>query len=247
MLRRFLHAELLKMKGTSVIWAHILIPVMVSGAFFLYYSFSSWDISTKVMAFYQTIGVGLPVLIGIFTASVMEQEQNAGDFQNMLSLPDKQLTCLSKLFLLLFFSLFSVLLTAILFGYGYGWKIGNPAGNMRICLQASLILWGSSIPLSIWQMILAFQFGKGVSVSAGIVAGLINALMLTGLGDFIWKFLFVSWTGRIPFTYLKLMLGETGAGDEFLTVIPCYGIFTVMSVVCYFLWTVQWEGNKVSE
>lgn len=29
----------------------------------------------KVIAFYQAIGAGLPVLIGIFTASVMEQEQ----------------------------------------------------------------------------------------------------------------------------------------------------------------------------
>lgn len=35
----------------------------------------------KVIAFYQAIGAGLPVLIGIFTASVMEQEQNAGDFK----------------------------------------------------------------------------------------------------------------------------------------------------------------------
>ncbi len=35
----------------------------------------------KVIAFYQAIGAGLPVLIGIFTASVMEQEQNAGIFK----------------------------------------------------------------------------------------------------------------------------------------------------------------------
>ena len=52
--------------------------------------FSPWNENNmKVIAFYQAIGAGLPVLIGIFTASVMEQEQNAGDFQNLLSLPDK--------------------------------------------------------------------------------------------------------------------------------------------------------------
>ena len=54
----------------------------------------------KVIAFYQAIGAGLPVLIGIFTASVMEQEQNAGDFQNLLSLPDKSAAFLSKLLML---------------------------------------------------------------------------------------------------------------------------------------------------
>lgn len=57
----------------------------------------------KVIAFYQAIGAGLPVLIGIFTASVMEQEQNAGDFQNLLSLPNKPAAFLSKLLMLLVF------------------------------------------------------------------------------------------------------------------------------------------------
>lgn len=247
MFGKSLYADLWKMKGTSVILAHILIPVITSGVFLLYYSFSPWDISTKVTAFYQAIGAGLPALIGIFTASVMEQEQNAGGFQNMLSLPNKWTVFLSKLSLLLLLGLFSVLLTAIVFGFGFERMTGNHIGNIQICLQVAFVLWVSSMPLYIWQMILAFQFGKGVSVSAGILSSLTSALMLTGLGDYIWKLLFVSWTGRIPFTYLKFVLGEAGAGDEFLVVIPCYCVFAVISMICYLLWTTHWEGSKVSE
>lgn len=247
MFGKSLYADLWKTKGTSVILVHILIPVIVSGVFLLYYSFSPWDIRTKVTAFYQAVGAGLPSLLGIFTASVMEQEQNAGGFQNMLSLPDKRTAFLSKLSLLLSLGLFSVLLTAIIFGYGFERMAGNHTGNIRIGLQAAFVLWGSSIPLYIWQMILAFQFGKGVSVSAGILSSLTSALMLTGLGDYIWKLLFVSWTGRIPFSYLKMVLGEAGAGDEFLAVIPYYCIFTVISIVCYLLWTVHFEGSKITE
>ena len=74
----------------------------------------------KVIAFYQAIGAGLPVLIGIFTASVMEQEQNAGNFQNLLSLPDKLTAFLSKLLMLLVLCLCSILLTAIIFEIGFG-------------------------------------------------------------------------------------------------------------------------------
>lgn len=247
MFGKSLYADLWKMKGTSVILAHILIPVITSGVFLLYYSFSPWDISTKVTAFYQAIGAGLPVLVGIFTASVMEQEQNAGGFQNLLSLPKKQTAFLSKLLLLLILSLFSVLLAAIIFGFCFGQMIGNNMESIVIHVLAALLLWGSSIPLYIWQMILAFQFGKGVSVSAGMISGLISALMLTGLGDYIWKILFVAWTGRIPFTYLKMVFGEVGARDEFLTVIPGYCVFTVISMICYLLWTLQWEGSRISE
>ena len=89
MIGRSLNADLRKMKGTSVILAHVLIPILTSVIFLVYYLFSPWNENMKVIAFYQAIGAGLPVLIGIFTASVMEQEQNAGDFQNLLSLPDK--------------------------------------------------------------------------------------------------------------------------------------------------------------
>lgn len=89
MIGRSLNADLRKMKGTSVILAHLLIPIITSVIFLIYYFFSPWNENMKVIAFYQAIGAGLPVLIGIFTASVMEQEQNAGNFQNLLSLPDK--------------------------------------------------------------------------------------------------------------------------------------------------------------
>ena len=85
MIGRSLNADLRKMKGTSVILAHLLIPIITSVIFLIYYFFSPWNENMKVIAFYQAIGAGLPVLIGIFTASVMEQEQNAGNFQNLLS------------------------------------------------------------------------------------------------------------------------------------------------------------------
>ena len=78
MIGRSLNADLRKMKGTSVILAHLLIPIITSVIFLIYYFFSPWNENMKVIAFYQAIGAGLPVLIGIFTASVMEQEQNAG-------------------------------------------------------------------------------------------------------------------------------------------------------------------------
>ena len=101
MIGRSLNADLRKMKGTSVILAHLLIPIITSVIFLMYYLFSPWNENMKVIAFYQAIGAGLPVLVGIFTASVMEQEQNAGNFQNLLSLPDKLAAFLSKLLMLL--------------------------------------------------------------------------------------------------------------------------------------------------
>lgn len=185
MIGRSLNADLRKMKGTSVILAHLLIPIITSVIFLIYYFFSPWNENMKVIAFYQAIGAGLPVLIGIFTASVMEQEQNAGNFQNLLSLPDKLTAFLSKLLMLLVLCLCSILLTAIIFGIGFGRIASSDIDIMKGCIFAALLLWGSGVPLYLWQLILAFQFGKGVSIGAGIMSGLISVLMLTGLGDYV--------------------------------------------------------------
>lgn len=247
MLRKNLHADLLKMKGTPITLAHILIPVITSGLFLLYYSFSAWNENTRIIAFYQAVGAGFPVLIGIFTAGVTKQEQNAGGFQNLLTLPKKTVAFLSKVLLLLIFSMISVLLTAVIFGVGFCRILQSNIASIGICMMAALIMWCSSIPLYVWQMILAFQFGEGISIGAGILSGLVSALMLTGLGDYIWKYTFVSWTGRIPYTYLKLALGESGAINELKAVITIYCILTVTSMIYYLLWASRYEGSKISE
>lgn len=247
MLKKNLYADLLKMKGSSVTLAHILIPIIISGLFLIYYSFSIWDENTKIIAFYQAVGAGFPALIGIFTANIMEQEQNAGECQNLLTLRKKTSAFLSKLLLLLMFSLFSVLLTAAIFGVGFCIVIGNDTISMGIYMRAALIMWCSSIPLYLWQMILAFRFGKGVSIGAGIVSSLVSALMLTNLGVFIWKYIPASWTSRIPYTYWRIRLGEAGAINEMKSVIPIYCIFTAISMVYYLPWSSNWEGSKISE
>ena len=247
MLRRNLHADLLKMKGQSITLAHILIPVITSGVFLAYYAVSAWNESTKIIAFYQAVGAGFPVLIGIFTASIMEQEQNAGACQNLLTSRKKTTAFLSKVILLLIFSLFSVFLAAGIFCFGFNKILGCSTVSTAAHMMAAFIMWCGCIPLYIWQMLLAFRFGKGVSVGAGIISGLISALMLTNLGMNVWKYIPVSWPGRLPYVYLQTVFGEVGAIDEMKSVIPVFCVFTVITMVYYLLWASRWEGSKISE
>ena len=247
MLRRNLHADLLKMKGLSITLAHIIIPIITSVVFLAYYVVSAWNENTKIIAFYQAVGAGFPVLIGIFTASIMEQEQNAGACQNLLSSRKKTTAFLSKVILLLLFSLFSVCLAAGIFCLGFHKILGCSTVSTAAYMMAAFIMWCGSIPLYIWQMLLAFQFGKGVSIGAGIISGLVSALMLTNLGMYVWKYIPVSWTGRLPYAYLQTVFGEVGAIDEMKSVIPVFCVFTVITMVYYLLWASRWEGSKISE
>ena len=118
---------------------------------------------------------------------------------------------------------------------------------MNIYLMAAFLMWVSSIPIYICLMYLAFRFGKGVSIGAGIIFGLISALMLTGMGLYIWQYVPVDWAGRIPDTCIRAVFGEISAAHKMRSVLPIYCIFTVFSMLYYVIWASRWEGGKISE
>ena len=90
---------------------------MVSAVFLAYYAISGWNETDKITAFYETLGSAFPVLIGIFTASIMEQEQNAGAFPKSFFTFKKlgQQRSFSKVVTLLVFGLFALLFTGGLY------------------------------------------------------------------------------------------------------------------------------------
>ena len=247
MLRRYLRADFLKMKNLPVLWAHIWIPIAINALFLSYYAFTGWSASAKIIGFFESVGAGFPILIGIFTADVMEHEQNAGRFQNLLSQPRKTTAFLSKVIFLLPLGLFSVVLTAVIFGAGFRMIANNCGTRMITYLTAALMMWCSAIPLYIVQMIIAFRFGKGASVGTGLFSGLLGALMLTGLGRLVWEYVPPSWTGRMPVTYLRVVVGTPNAVNELKKAIPIVCVVTIMSLLCYRLWASRFEGDRITE
>lgn len=240
MLKRHLYAELLKCRHTPLLPAHIMIPLLTDALFLGYYAVSPWDTDTKITAFFQTLGIGLPVLSGIFAATLAEQEQLAGSLQNILTLRNKTAAFTAKLVLLLFLALCALLTAAGVFAVGFG---AEPA----ICLTAAVLLCGAGIPLYVWFLIAAFRFGKSAAVGAGIVSGLLGALFLTGMGDRLWRIVFVTWTARIPAAYLFAAAGDMSARAALLSALPFCAIFTVCSVLYYIWWAAHFEGSRPTE
>ena len=178
MFSRCLRADFYKMKRSSVTIAHIVIPIVVSAVFLAYYAASGWNETDKISAFYEALGFGFPVLVGIFVASTMEQEQNAGSFQNLLTIRSKKAALFSKVVTLLLLSLFALLFTAVLFGLGFIMIHGQGTASMGVFLMAAFVMWLSAIPLYLIFEIFAFVFGKAFVIGAGLISGLISALFL---------------------------------------------------------------------
>lgn len=74
MLLKCLAADLQKTKHLPFWIAHLGIPVCTALVFLLYYAGSPWSAQSKMEGFYQVLGMGFPVLIGLFTVMLAQQE-----------------------------------------------------------------------------------------------------------------------------------------------------------------------------
>ena len=247
MFTRCLRADFYKMKRSSVIIAHIIIPIVVSAVFLAYYAISGWNETDKITAFYEALGSAFPVLIGIFIASTMEQEQNAGAFQNLLTLRSRTAALFSKVVTLLVFGLFALLFTAVIFGFDFNMIHGHSIASMGLFVRAVLVMWLSAIPLYLIFEIFAFVFGKAFAIGAGLISGLISALFLTDIGMYVWKIVPLSGTARIPETFLAYELADRGALSEIKSHAPIYLVVVAVCFAGYFAFATNYEGSKISE
>lgn len=244
---RCLRAEFLKTKGLSVRKVHIMVPICVSFIFLLYYSFAMWTDDSKVEAYFQVLGIGFPFLIGLFTVILSEQEQNAGNFGEMLSAPKRLPIFFSKIVLLIFMGTFSVILASYLFGVGFIYILKKQVVGLSFYGKMAVILIGSSIFLYVWHMFLSFRFNKGVSIGICIVESLVSALFLTGLGDRVWPYTPCAWPARFATYFLAVTKGSTGVGADCIIAILLCTLITLSSLILYGFWALHWEGQHTHD
>ena len=236
-------AEFLKSKGTALRKAHILVPILTALAFGLYCSYSPWSGYNKLDAYYQTLGAAMPFLAGLFCAQLADQEQAAGGFQSMLTLPRRIIAFFAKLILLLAFAFGALLLASVLFGLWFSVGLHNDFVKMGFYLVAALMVWATSIPLYLFSLYVAMVWGKGPAILLGLAGSLVGALFLTGMGSGIWVYTPCSWPSRCIAVLLAVWLESAPAG-ELLQAMGIWLIVLLVGLCLYAVWANTWEGPK---
>ncbi|WP_027398885.1 lantibiotic immunity ABC transporter MutG family permease subunit [Anaerovorax odorimutans] len=243
---RCIKSDGFKVIHSALLFVHLLIPILGAAAFLAYYTVSLCDETLKVSAYLQVLSMAFPLLIGIITVMVAEQELQAGSFQLLLCAPGKKyIPHFGKLTVLLIFGLLSSFIAV--FGFGIMFHaMGNVFFPISLYLKAAILLFLGNLPLYVLQYILSFAFGKGIGLGTGIVGSLLSALLLTGLGDRIWPFL--PWSIATRFCSIlveskatnRLFLNNPGVDKGFLFIL----ISSTILIIVLKLWSEKWEGRK---
>lgn len=244
---RLLRAEFLKVKRTPFLLTHLLVPIIISGLFLAYYSYSPWNFDWKISGYFQALSCGFPIIIGLVCAMAAEQEANAGQFQGMLTASKTKIVAyLSKLLLLLLFSFGAILLSFGIFSVGFIELLHEDTFGYQFYFMAGCILFVSFAFLYILHLFVSLHFGKGASIGLGIVGSLIVALLLTGLGDGIWSYIPYGWGGHFVSLWsmkasgVDLSTVEIGLQEGIIALV----CGTLFALVLSCLWFWKWEGRK---
>ncbi|KOS62742.1 lantibiotic immunity ABC transporter MutG family permease subunit [Lysinibacillus agricola] len=244
---RLLRAEFLKTKRTPFLLIHLFVPIIISGLFLAYYTYSPWDFNGKVSTYFQALACGFPIIIGVVCSMMSEQEATACHFQEMLTASKtKILAFLSKLLLLLLFSFGAILLSIGIFSFGFIELLHEDTFSFQFYVIAGCILFVSFAFLYILHFFVSLHFGKGASIGLGIVGSLLVALLLTGLGEGIWSFIPYGWGGQFVSLWtmkasgLDLSTVEIGLQEGIIASV----CGTLLALVLSCLWFWKWEGRK---
>ena len=247
-LKRLLKTDIIKLKSSGLLWIHCCVPLLGLIIFLGYYSYTPWKDLSKISAYLQVLCISFPLLIGIITSIIGEQEHMAGGFQNILvSSEIKILSFVSKYILVLGLGLLSTILSVIGFYIGFSY-MGNNIFSFNIYLSVIFILIGSNLLEYIFHFFLSFRFSKGVSIGVGIVESLISALFITGMGDGRWPFFPCAWSIR----FINSLMIKYGNINNYVDPSLNLGIKiafvgTILAFIMVLVWFTKWEGNKSEE
>ena len=239
---RCIRSDCRKLRRTFMLPIHIFVPVVISALFLAYYSVSPWKTESKLSGFLEFIAVSFPLIIGLISAKAIEQEGQAGSFQNMLcGIKSRTAVYLSKLILLFVLGVISASLAIEIFGAFF------KAAPVVLYLKAIGVLIFSNIFLYVLHQFVSLQFGRGTSIGLGIAESLISALALTGLGDGKWYFIPCTWGARLC-DYLVYIWSYPAsipiANVEIIKGILIAGISSTIAIVASIFWFRNWEGRK---
>lgn len=242
---RCIRADMIKSKHTPLLLFHLLFPVIGTLLFVGYFHVSGWSETVNVSVFLEVMAIVFPFLIGIVVGFMIQLEHQAGHFQLILgTIKSRSSVYLGKLIYFVLLAFISIILSVTIFAILY------PVMPLVFYLKITPLLLLMVSPIYLLSLLVGLIFGKSASMGLGIVGSLISALMLTGIGDGIWKFIPWAWGVRfMDYFILKQTSKELPIylKNEYNIAFYIVITTTVVLLIISLVWFNYWEGGKTNE
>lgn len=231
-----------KIKRTSIILLHLLVPIVITTLFLFYYAFAGYHIIHDVRLFFVILQICYPIFVSIVVPILINLDRNINNIQNALGLVESRRSVyLGKLLFLLFLSGTSMIIYELCFYVGVNFFLDIGIIHFGLYSAIFYIFLFSNLFLYLLHVPIAFRFGSSISVFLGISGTILAGFFENAIGDKIWPIIPWEWGVRFLKNYF-----DFSSVPIFWGVI-CLIIITVIVLVLSILWFSRWEGKVIQE
>lgn len=240
-----MRSEWQKMRHTILLPLHVVIPLLGSSLFLLYYRIKNRYGLTEISGFLQIMGTVFPFLIAIVCSRNVQLEED-NHFQTFLGAVKRSKALFAKCAVLHVLGLFAVFLT--IGSFALGGKVLFGGTDFKFWGMEAFAMWLGSVPLYWIHLGLNLRFSKNISLGFGVVQMLLSALLLTGLGSGLWYFFPCSWSTHFCMEVLNGSVDPTRWNRlENLAWFPICLLIAAALCAILFLWFHQYQGRVCDE
>ena len=171
-------SEIARLRRGPLIWLHLVLALALGGALGAYFGTTSWDSLLSCDAFFQLLGAGAPLLVGLSCGLAADAEREAGEYANLLGAPSRRRALAAKGIVLLAMGAAAAAIAAVIF-CGILVAYGRSLPTTAALAQATLGIVGGSMPLYVISLAIALKWGRNASIGLGAI-GLMAALASIG-------------------------------------------------------------------
>lgn len=226
-LTRALRSEVVRLRRSPLVVLHAVLAVVLGGLAGWYFSYAEWDSLLGSDAFFQLLGAGAPLIVGISCGLSIDAEREAGAGANLLGVPSRRKAFAAKGIVLLALGLAAALVAALLF-YVLLAAAGRAVPSPGACAVAALGIAVGSAALYALSLWVALRFGRNAAIGfgalgfffalasmGGLANGLVTGTLSGSFGSGLAAFVPFSWPSRFASLTIELAVaGPLGAGPQ---------------------------------
>lgn len=173
-----LRSEVTRLRCSPLILLHVALSLALGGTLGAYFGMTGWDSLLSCDAFFQLLGAGAPLLVGLSCGLAIDAEREAGEYANLLGAPSRRRALAAKGVVLLAMGAVAASLAVVLF-CGILIACGKALPSSVALAQATLGIIAGSMSLYTVSLAAALKWGRNVSIGLGTI-GLMVALASIG-------------------------------------------------------------------
>ena len=265
-----LRSEAARLRHGPLIPLHVALGFAIGGAVGAYFAATGWDPLLSCDAFFQLLGAGAPLLVGLSCGLAIDAEREAGEYVNLLGAPSRRRAFAAKGIALLAMGALAALLAVGTFCAILA-ICGKDLPGLAALAQATLGIVAGSAPLYIVSLAVALEWGRNASIGLGAIGlmaalasigGLMNGLVTGTLSGAMpagaLAFVPFAWPCKLASLLIELSIADAGGVpgaaaqtpailSSLKTIAPACGIATVTLTAAGLALANRFEDARRSE